>query len=367
MKRILFLLIFFGAFTFNYGQSFEGKLTYKVAFELEIDSLKKIGIEMSRKQIIERLKHTGEYHDTITVTLKKGDYLKEYNSRLLKKVLYKSDSNKIYTFQNNSNHETVLNLKAVNSILNRAKTPKIKKVDSLKVIHGINCKLITLNTIDEIGKEYYFYNSDVATLDPAVFKYHKYEYFNSIVEQTNAYPLEIVKPLSPFFSVRMTLVSISKEKVSNQIFDIEKIKSKKPFFDKKTTNWRSYTDQKIGYTLEYPENWVASSTNDGFMCGLKDGFENAEYTLYWSQDLTKEEIEQLFSSMGPYKDYDITEKPININGLDGVHYLKTLKENPNKYCETIALKKKSFWYILTSSGVKNNWFKHFYKSFTLIE
>lgn len=361
MKNKLSVVIAFLAYTLSFGQSFEGKLTYNVEFDIKTQ---KIGnFEITKDEVIEKLKKEGEYFDTVTVTLKGGNYIKEDNSESEKRIIYRSDLNKIYTFNNGYGEEVETDAKRYNT-LNIFKEPKIEKLDSIKNINGIECNLLKLSW-NNFGEEYYFYNSNVGRLDPKLFKNHNYEYFNIVVENTNAYPLEIVKKISNFISVKMTLQSISEEKVNDELFDINKIKARKLSYQENNTKWKTFRDDKIGYVLEYPEKWIPDGGKGGFMCGLKSGYANAEFSIIWSEVDNSERIDMFFNEEGLYEGYNSIEKEININGINGVYYLRTHEEKPDEYYESIILKTKSTWYSISNSGTKNNLFEHFYKSFKL--
>ena len=94
---LLALLLLTFSSSISFGQSFEGKLTYIVAFEIETQNFG--GIEITKEQILEKTKADGEFFDTITITIKNGNYLKEDNALLNKKIIYKADENKVYTIE----------------------------------------------------------------------------------------------------------------------------------------------------------------------------------------------------------------------------------------------------------------------------
>lgn len=364
MKRILFGILTILTCSLSYGQSFEGKLTYSVEFDIK--SQKFGGFEITKEQVIEKMKSNGEFFNKIFVTLKQGNYIKEDNSSSEKRIIYKSDVNKIYTFQKDFEYEVITDADKYNAYNLDFKEPKIEEVDSLKSINGFDCKLLKLSW-DKLGEEYYFYNSEIARIDPELFKNHNYEFFNTVVGKTNSYPLEIVKIVSNLISIKMTLVSISEEEISDDLFDIEKIKAKK-YSSKQNqkTDWSSFKDDEMGYTIDYPESWVAKGGKGGFMCGLKSGFSNAEFVIWWSEVNNQERIDMLFNDEGLYDGYVTITKPISIDGMDGIYYLRTHKDKPNEYHESIVLKTTSKWYSISNSGFKNKWFEHFYNSFNII-
>ncbi|MBL4624002.1 MAG: hypothetical protein JKY42_02500 [Flavobacteriales bacterium] len=365
MKRALFGLFAVLICSLTSAQYFEGKLTYKVEFDIKQMTIGEMVI--TREDIIEKMTKNGEYFDTVTVTLKGGNYIKEDNSSLEKRLIYKSDVNKIFVFQKDSEHEFIIDANKYDAYNSGFNGVTVEMIDSTKTIGDINCSLLKLSC-GKSGESYYFYNSEIAKLDPKLFKDHNYEYFNTVVGKTNSYPLEVVEIVNNFASTKMTLVSISEEKVSDDLFNIEKIKAQKSsYFQNRKTNWSLFKDEELGYTLEYPENWIPQGGKGGFMCGEKSGFGNSEFTIWWSDLNNSERIDLLFNENGLYEGYDVIEKRINIDGIEWVYSLRTHKDKPSEYYESIVLKTKSKWYKITNSGVQNNWFEHFYNSFKLIK
>jgi len=221
MKKILFGALSILIFSLSFGQSFEGKLTYKVEFDIKT---KKIGnIEITKEQIIKKMKDDGSYFDTVTIIFKDGNYIKQDNSDSETKLIYISDANKIYTFQKDFEYVSITDANKYNTLNLNIKEPKVEKIDSLKVINGNTCKLLELSW-DKLGKEYYFYNSEIINIDSKLFENHKYEYLNTIIFETNSYPLEIIKNLNGFGSTKMTLTAISQEKIDGSIFELPKFK-----------------------------------------------------------------------------------------------------------------------------------------------
>lgn len=362
-KALLFIVALFN-FYLVHGQSFEGKLTFKVEFDIKTQKIG--GFEITEEQVIDKLNSEGKYFDTLTVTIKEGNYITEDNSSLENKVIYKSDLNRLYSFERDSGHETITDAYKYNALNLDVEKPRVEKIDTVKVINGVDCHLLRLSW-DGLGEEYYFYNSEMARLDPKLFEGHNYDYFNTVVGHTNSYPLEIIKRINGFIEVRMTCVSVSEEIINDELFDIEKIKLQKSLYlQNRKTNWSLFEDDTIGYSVEYPENWIPHGSKGGFRCGRRSGFVNAEFTIWWSKARNRKRFDFLFNDEGLFDGYDVVEKPITINGIDGVYYLKTHKERPNEYHESIVLKTKSTWYLIGNSGIKNEWFEHFYKSFRLI-
>jgi hypothetical protein len=150
---------------------------------------------------------------------------------LEKRTLYKSDLNKIYTFQSGFEYVLITDANNYNAKGLELKGPKIEQLDSVKIINGHRCKLLKLSW-GRLGEEYYFYNPYIAKLDPKLFGKHNYEYLNTIIELTNSYPLEIVKKINNFVSVKMTLVAISEHKIDDSLFELPELeKAEKDYYE----------------------------------------------------------------------------------------------------------------------------------------
>ena len=215
MNRIVILIISIFT-TFSYGQSFEGKLTYKIEFNFKMEGI-------SENDMIEHMKKSGEYFDTLVVKIKNGNYEKLVNSRNSKRIVYKSDINKIYTFDTGFEYVLIANAKNYNSTNMEFERPKIIQNDSTVSIMGKDCKSITLDW-DNLGKETYFYNDSFLKIDSELFKSHNYEYLNEILTITKSYPTQINKSLNQFIEIRMILVDYSEEEINESAFEIPKLK-----------------------------------------------------------------------------------------------------------------------------------------------
>ena len=87
--------------------------------------------------------------------------------------------------------------------------------------------------------------------------------------------------------------------------------------------------------------------------------------MWMSKPENTERIDFIFNDKELYKDYNITKRPISINGVNGLYSLITHKEKPNEYIEYIVIKTESIWYKIENSGIKDNEFESFYKSFKI--
>ena len=115
MKKLLFTVLITFVSTFTFSQSFEGKLIYKVEFDIK--ATKFGNIDISQDQIIEKMKSSNEYFDSLTVFIKKGNYIKIINSNSEKKAVYKSETNKIYSFQQDFEYVTISDANKFNALI----------------------------------------------------------------------------------------------------------------------------------------------------------------------------------------------------------------------------------------------------------
>lgn len=215
-KTLLTILLIF-CFSISNGQSFEGTLTYKVEFDIKTQ---KIGnFEITKEQVIKKMKSDGEYFDELIVTIKGGNYEKTDNSNVQKRIVYKADVNKVYTFQKDFEYVVITDASKTNLMKLDLPEPSFEKIDTTKVVNGYESSLLKL-TWDKTGTELYYYDTEFLKIAPSLFKNHNYEYLNEILKFTNSYPTEIVKTLRDFITVRMTLVNVTEIDIDDSLFNL---------------------------------------------------------------------------------------------------------------------------------------------------
>jgi hypothetical protein len=217
MTRILFTALLIFCLSISYGQSFEGTLTYKVEFDIKAQ---KIGnFEITEEQVIQKLKSDGEYFDQVIVTIKDGNYEKTDNSDVQKRIVYKADINKIYTFQKDFEYVVITDASKTNLMQLDLPEPSFELIDTTIEIYGHECSMLKL-AWGKTGTELYYYDKEFLKIDPSLFENHNYEYLNEVLKLTNSYPLEIVKTLSGFITIRMTLVNASEKEIDDTQFEL---------------------------------------------------------------------------------------------------------------------------------------------------
>lgn len=216
-KRILFFALLTLS-TFTYGQSFEGTLMYKVTYDIKVDS----SFGISKNQLIETLKKTDDYFDTLVVHIKNGSYEKLTNSKNKKRIVYKPSERKLYTLEDGFEFALILDTKKYIAFDIEFEKPIITQNDSITTIAGKDCKSISLNW-EGFGEEVYFYNDSFLKIDPELFKGHQYEYFYEILQYTKSYPVQINKSLNQLMEIQMTLIDYKTQDINDSSFDIPEL------------------------------------------------------------------------------------------------------------------------------------------------
>lgn len=212
----LFFLIIVGE-TLN-GQSFEGVLTYKVTFEIKSTTFN----DQMKEAVINKMKEEGEYYDSLIITIKGGNYIKEDNSGAKKKIIYKQQENQLFSFTGSSEFVTIVDAKKRTLLQNEYLDPKVKKSKVSETILGKKLKSITLAWKD-LGEEVYYYNSEFLTLNPYFFQNHNYEFLNTVLSTTESYPVQVIKSVNNFITIKMTLISYKENSLDDALFKIPKL------------------------------------------------------------------------------------------------------------------------------------------------
>ncbi len=216
-KSLLISLILLALALDGRTQSFEGTITYSVEFELKGEFVN------LRDQIFEKLRNEGGYYDTIRVHIKQGRYKKVDNSLNQKSVIYLPDENKIYSLERGSNYVSIIDASRIGSINLNVPEPDLLIVDSIKFVNGIPCDILKLSW-GKLGEEWYFFNRETAVIRPDLYASHNYEYLNQVLNAAGSYPLEILKSMNNFMSIRMSLISVEEGRLPEGLFIIPELK-----------------------------------------------------------------------------------------------------------------------------------------------
>ncbi|WP_299765566.1 hypothetical protein [uncultured Dokdonia sp.] len=214
MKKIVTLLLCVITTTI-YAQSFEGTLTYKIEYEIKTDT----SFPVSKEQLLETLKKSEDYFDTLVVHIKNGNYEKVINSEEKKRIVYTSNQQKIHTIDDGVDYVLIQDAKKYAATKIEFEKPTFTKNDTITMIAGKECTSIVLDW-DGTAQETYFYNNTFLNIDPELFKDHQFEYFYDILKHTNSYPTQINKSLNGLMEIRMILVDHVAEEIPDLSFAI---------------------------------------------------------------------------------------------------------------------------------------------------
>lgn len=219
MKRILLLLIFFST-QLLFAQSFEGKLTYIVDFEVS-EKMAKMGL--SKQMLRDKMKEDGSWSDTIKVFYKQGNYYTLLKTKPKTWNIYKADVNKIYSMQDGDASDicSVTNASIDLESTITGKMPIISKVDTTVNVNGTPCSLVLVKW--KSGTYRYYYNTTKLNVNPDLFSKHVYDGWAEFLKISNALPMKIEKSVGGMMTVTMALSSFKAEAVDEALFLIPKL------------------------------------------------------------------------------------------------------------------------------------------------
>ncbi len=200
------------------SQSFEGILTYKVTFEVNNPAFN----DQMKEALFDKMKEEGEYYDSLIITIKNGDYIKEDNSKNKKKIVYRQQENQLFIFTQGSEYVTVIDAQKKTALKDDYPNPKVKKSKTSESLFGKKLKSIKL-TWEGLGQEIYYYNADLLPINSNLFQEHNYEFLNTVLSTTKSYPMRVIKSVNQLITIKMTLVDYSEKSLGVNIFQIPKL------------------------------------------------------------------------------------------------------------------------------------------------
>lgn len=219
LKASLYLFTFLTLGLKGFSQSFEGTLTYKVAFEFS----ENFNNEEIKAKTISTLKENGEYYDTLKVTIKNGNYLKIDNAPNGKKIIYDPFQNKLFFFTKESDIVMIASANMFTPSNVTLPEPQVVTEDAISTISNIECQKVSLKW-EGVGEEVYYYSPSIAPINPELLKNHNFEYLNLVINHTKAYPVKMVKSMNNLIKISLELINIDDSKVDQDIFKIPALK-----------------------------------------------------------------------------------------------------------------------------------------------
>ena len=223
------LAVIFAAITVSsYSQSFEGTLTYIVDLDVLPEFIEKTGID--KETLLNKMKEEDEWSDTIRITYKGGNYHMSLNNGK-SCAIYLSSSNKLYLITlsgEDSDVCVVADASVDKEYAMFGEMPKIEKLDTQVVVNEINCSIVRVKW--KAGVQDYYYNSEMFSVNPSLFKKHIHDGLSQFLEISKALPIQIVKEVNGMTRSTMTLIYSESKSVDDSLFTIPKlVKDKKTY------------------------------------------------------------------------------------------------------------------------------------------
>ncbi len=215
--KIKTLLVVCATLMFNQSkaQNFEGSITYVLDVELS-EEITRVGV--TKSVILEKMKSEGLFWDTITTSHKQGN-MYSFLGNSGNWSIYRTDSNKIFTFQNIDSADICeavdASMDMEQSILGKA--PKVFLLDTVAMVNGIPCKIVRVKW--KSGAYDYYFNGETAKVDPTLYSKHNYDGWAEYMKLAGSLPLKIVKS-NKAISISMTMVKMTTMTISDGIFTI---------------------------------------------------------------------------------------------------------------------------------------------------
>ncbi len=202
------------------AQDFEGTLTYSVDFNV---SQKMIDMGMTKEMLKTRMQSDGTWADTIKTSYKKGFYKQLNLSTDNSWVIYRPDSNKLFTFQDGEASDickvTDPSVDLEHKIT--GKMPTVTLIDTL-----INYKEFKLKMVEvkwKTGTYYYLFDDNYFKTHPENFKGHIYDGFYEFLKLSNSLPIVIIKKIGGMMSITISLIDSSENKINDSYFEIPEL------------------------------------------------------------------------------------------------------------------------------------------------
>lgn len=200
-----------------FSQSFEGTLVYTTDIELS-PNLEKMG--MTKEILMNKMKADGSWLDTLSISYKLGDYCYKSSNSLKSWLIYKSETNKIYSVQDGIKNEicSVIDASIDTEFAYFNKMPSVTKLDTSVTVNNIVCNIVRVNW--KFGTYDYYYNSTMLNVNPELYSKHIYDGWYEFLLLSNSLPIKIVKKGEGIMTVIATLIDINTNKINDEIFTL---------------------------------------------------------------------------------------------------------------------------------------------------
>jgi len=143
-----------------------------------------------------------------------------------------------------------------------------------------------------------------------------------------------------------------------------------------TTNWKTYTDSKNGFSIRYPSTWRSASLGEN---GIGFGPKEIGEDVLWGINVYDKSVypkEKIIDEAGKqFSDRKQNTNNIDINGIQAIRLITTTSSIPDWYLETIIIEYGSNFVTISNGAIndtklqtllgvpKGTTFKDFYSTF----
>ncbi len=219
----LFTTILFALLTnLIIGQSFEGTLVYKTNYHFSIsDKMAQMGL--NEEKMVDQLKKSGAWTDSIKTQYKQGDYITYTNFKPQSWSVYVQKTNKLYSFQKGDASDicTVTDVSKDLEFQMFGSYPVVKKLDTIVDVNGRRCEVVRVKW--KMGTYDYYYDSTFLKVDHTLYENHKLDGWADFLKISHALPIKIVKTVKGLSEVTLTLIKHTEETIDPKLFIIPEL------------------------------------------------------------------------------------------------------------------------------------------------
>lgn len=181
------------------SQSFDGLIRYSNNYDSKDNNIssEQFNYLLGTKQIF---------------AIKSGNYKSVFNGKFIKLQIYRSDENRNYSLTAKSD---TLYYEDYSKNIDKALSYGIKK--NQDTILGVPCDLIIVKSVNSTNSIYF--NSKYS-VDPEVYKNHKYGNWHYIISKTKSLPLKIINETDKFIMTSVA-TEIIPMKLEDNVFEIQ--------------------------------------------------------------------------------------------------------------------------------------------------
>jgi hypothetical protein len=181
------------------SQSFDGLIRYSNNYDSKDNNIssEQFNYLLGTKQIF---------------AIKSGNYKSVFNGKFIKLQIYRSDENRNYSLTAKSD---TLYYEDYSKNIDKALSYEIKK--NQDTILGVPCDLIIVKSLNSTTSIYF--NSKYS-VDPEVYKNHKYGNWHYIISKTKSLPLKIINETDKFI-MTSGATEIIPMKLEDNVFEIQ--------------------------------------------------------------------------------------------------------------------------------------------------